>query len=113
MQEPVHTCLTRREFWIQRMERFAQSGLTVKEFCAQEKTSVPSFYQWKKKLAPTEGKENPIAAFVPIQLDPSHARLAGSILHVTLPGGAMVSVPASLSADAMSDVFVAIIRASK
>ena len=37
--------------WRQRLERFAQSGQTVVQFCRDEQVSQPSFYQWKKKLA--------------------------------------------------------------
>jgi hypothetical protein len=37
--------------WVERLERFAQSGQTVAQFCQDETVSVPSFYQWKKKLA--------------------------------------------------------------
>ena len=36
--------------WAERLERFAQSGLTVVQFCQDERVSQPSFYQWKKKL---------------------------------------------------------------
>jgi hypothetical protein len=37
--------------WAERLERFAQSGQTVVQFCQAERVSQPSFYQWKKKLA--------------------------------------------------------------
>lgn len=37
--------------WRQRLERFAQSGQTVVQFCQVERVSQPSFYQWRKKLA--------------------------------------------------------------
>jgi len=37
--------------WAERLERFAQSGQTVVQFCQDERVSQPSFYQWKKRLA--------------------------------------------------------------
>ena len=37
--------------WRGRFERFRRSGLSVGRFCLAEKVSVPSFYQWRKKLA--------------------------------------------------------------
>ncbi len=37
--------------WTRRLERFHDSGLNAKQFCAREGVSLPSFYQWKKKLA--------------------------------------------------------------
>jgi hypothetical protein len=39
------------QLWAERLERFAQSGQTVVQFCQVERVSQPSFYQWKKKLA--------------------------------------------------------------
>ncbi len=112
MSEPVYTCATRRESWLQRMERFAQSNLTVKNFCAQENISVPSFYQWKKKLAPTKATESRVAAFLPVQLDPLLRTLSGLTIQVNLPGGAQVQVPQGLGSEAMVTLFTAIIRAS-
>ena len=37
--------------WRGRFERCRRSGLSVGRFCVAEKVSVPSFYQWRKKLA--------------------------------------------------------------
>ncbi len=44
--------------WTERLKRFQDSSLTVAAFCRNESVSVPSFYQWKKKLAgePKTGK---------------------------------------------------------
>ena len=36
--------------WGERLRQFSSSGLTVAEFCRQEHVSVPSFYQWKRRL---------------------------------------------------------------
>ena len=37
--------------WKQRFDGYRTSSLTVAQFCKAEGVSVPSFYQWKKKLA--------------------------------------------------------------
>jgi transposase-like protein len=37
-------------FWQARLDAQAQSGLTIAEFCKQQKYSASSFYQWKRKL---------------------------------------------------------------
>ncbi|MFN9291652.1 MAG: IS66 family insertion sequence element accessory protein TnpA, partial [Planctomyces sp.] len=37
--------------WVQRLERYAQSQLTVNEFCEWEGVSPATFYNWRKKLA--------------------------------------------------------------
>lgn len=42
----------RIRLWLDRLNRFAESGLKVAEFCQREQVSVPSFYQWKRRLAP-------------------------------------------------------------
>ena len=42
--------------WTERLERFARAGQTVAQFCQDETVSVPSFYQWKKKLAEQDGQ---------------------------------------------------------
>ena len=38
--------------WRGRLQRYASSRLTVAQFCQQEQISIPSFYSWKKRLAP-------------------------------------------------------------
>jgi hypothetical protein len=43
----------RRTTWRQRLARFERAGVTIAEFCRREGVSVPSFYQWRKKLAAT------------------------------------------------------------
>jgi hypothetical protein len=42
---------SKRLEWEARVERQAQSGLSVAKFCEQEAISQASFYQWKRKLA--------------------------------------------------------------
>ncbi len=45
--------------WAERLERFGKSGQGVAEFCRAEQVSVPSFYQWRRKLEggrPSNGK---------------------------------------------------------
>jgi hypothetical protein len=41
----------KRRLWRERLARFARSGKTVAAFCSAERVSVPTFYQWKRKLA--------------------------------------------------------------
>lgn len=40
----------RHQQWSERLDRFAQSGQTVGEFCKLEGVSKPTFYQWKQRL---------------------------------------------------------------
>lgn len=75
--------------WAERLERFAQSGQTVVQFCQAEGVSEASFYQWKTKLArqasqtSSQAKSSP-PAFQAIEITspPQSAttvRLAGGI----------------------------------
>ena len=36
--------------WKSRLQRFYLSSLTVREFCAAEGVSMPSFYQWQRRI---------------------------------------------------------------
>jgi hypothetical protein len=40
----------KRRQWTERLERHRRSGQSVAEFCRAEQISIPSFYQWKRKL---------------------------------------------------------------
>jgi putative transposase len=39
------------DVWGERVARFADSGLTVRAFCAQEGISIWSFNRWRSRLA--------------------------------------------------------------
>jgi len=42
---------TERELrWREIVNRQAESGLSIREFCANEEVSEPSFYAWRKKF---------------------------------------------------------------
>lgn len=43
--------VARSRLWLDRLSRQASSGLTVAQFCQNENISVPSFYQWRQRLA--------------------------------------------------------------
>jgi hypothetical protein len=52
--------------WRQRLQRQANSGLSISAFCAREGVSCASFQSWKRRLAARS--EPPL--FVPLHLDP-------------------------------------------
>ena len=88
-----------REAWTQRIGRYQACSLTVAEFCRREGVSVPSFYQWKKKLA------KPMPAFVPVEL-PRHQPAP---VTVKLPGGAELQVEATADSITLRRVIAAVI----
>jgi hypothetical protein len=42
--------------WREIVNRQARSGLSIREFCANEKVSEPSFYAWRKKFREQENE---------------------------------------------------------
>jgi hypothetical protein len=87
---------TAAEIWQERLDRFEESGLSVKEFCARESVSNPSFYQWRKKLVGAgrnvqqRTRRKARSAFQPVRVTP-----VAEVLSIEFPGGARLWVPAS------------------
>jgi transposase len=85
--------LTKRQLWQQRLQRFQNSGLSVKDFCASEGVSVPSFYSWKRRLTPptattrASGPESS-PSFIPLRLVPD----AVAPLQLVFPSGVVLQV---------------------
>jgi hypothetical protein len=40
----------REEYWRERVSAHGRSGLSVKQFCEQQKITEQSFYVWRKRL---------------------------------------------------------------
>lgn len=106
----------KREAWEQRLARFERGGVTVAAFCAREGVSVPSFYQWRRKLAAgnagqrKSGTASSVAGevrFLPIEL-------AGGIssVEVLLPGGAKLRVP-SHEHEALRTILAALVHSQR
>ena len=90
--------------WRGRFERFRRGGLSVARFCALERVSVPSFYQWRKKLqhSPTMvhwalarsrtsdiGRASGAPSFAAVRL------VGPTSLAAWLPGGTRLEIPLS------------------
>lgn len=77
--------------WLDRLRRFRRSKLSVSEFCRREKVSVPSYYQWRRKLADAAsevGAGRQPATFIPVQV------ASRADLEVTFPNGARLTLAA-------------------
>ena len=98
--------------WRGRFERFRRSGLSVSRFCHAEKVSVPSYYQWRKKLA--AGSPAGIArsaAGAAAAESFARVRLVGAAnLAAWLPGGTRLEIPLG-DARAMQLAIEALVRA--
>lgn len=92
--------VSREEGWRRRLVRFQKCGLTVAKFCRLEGVSVPSFYQWRKRLAsagqerckttggPPDAAAVREAGFLPVRV------FANPVVELRLPNGVRVQVPA-------------------
>ena len=84
-----------RALWQTRLRQFTASKLTVHEFCASVGCSAPTYYYWKRKFACPEPvfarPDDGIDGFIPVTVQ----RATASRIHVQLPGGTRLSLPAS------------------
>jgi hypothetical protein len=100
--------------WRERLARFGECQLTVKEFCRREGVSEPSFYHWRKRLdrGRTVAKQTrrsggePTKAikslpFLPVKVssagDDCHTAFNAAWAEVELPDGLRIRVPATHS----------------
>ena len=107
----------RRQLWQDRLDRFAQSELTVAEFCGSESISVPSFYQWKKKLVIKPAKRHRPGTrsadgngFIPLVV---HAASATAQPLLQLPGGATIQLPNELAPQQLTELIRAVVNATE
>jgi hypothetical protein len=73
--------------WQRRMTRFEEAHQSVAEFCRKEGVSAPSFYQWRKRLAPRVRPAEEVASFRSVRL------VSSAGVAVQLPGGTQLHVP--------------------
>ena len=83
-----------RKRWTDRLSRFDESGLTVAQFCKQERCSPASFYQWRRKLRDNESAQATGPTFVPVKIrdvtEPLMSRQA--TVSLDLPGGVRLKI---------------------
>jgi transposase-like protein len=98
-------------FWQARLDAQAQSGLTITEFCKQQKYSASAFYQWKRKLqdirdsansnAPARSLANVTNASSFIELVPRHSTAPSgptpshAMIEIHLRSGSLIRLPSS------------------
>jgi hypothetical protein len=88
----------KQRLWRERLARFARSGKKVAAFCSAEHVSVPTFYQWKRRLASESARRrsrragssssvNRAGTFLPVLIE------GATLVEMDLPNGARVRVP--------------------
>ena len=89
---PTRSRAATRAAWVERLQRFSQSGLSPAQFCAVEGVSLPSFYSWKRRLA-AEGLE-PSSDDAGPRLLPVRLHEPGAAIELALPCGVVVRIAA-------------------
>jgi len=105
-----------RETWKKRIEQWAQSGLTAKEFAEEAGVNVHTLRQWKWLLSsektprPTVANAVEAPSFVEVVV-PRQAghwapvsRPTAPPLELVMPGGVVVRIPSSFDADTLRRV---------
>ena len=99
--------------WQERLECFKASGLSVDEFCPQQRVSRSTYYRWVDQLkngipkpmvaekAAREKAESSQAAFVPITLK-------ASPVEIELPNGGVVRLPLGVGQVVLLEVIRAV-----
>ena len=80
----------KRQLWKKRFADFDKSGLTIAQFCQSVGCSIPTFYQWRRKLDDLP-LPNPQANFLRVQTADPHC----SAIEIKLPSGISLFVPLS------------------
>ena len=98
----------REAYWRGVLQRQAESGLNIAEFCRQASVSAPGFYAWRRKLRERDGadsQENGRARSVssrqllPVRIESIAPPVPVRIL---LPQGVSVEAPASIEGRALA-----------
>jgi hypothetical protein len=108
-------------YWRSVLRRQERSGLSVRQFCREQRLSQASFYGWKRKIAGRDGHagigserkgrkrcqaqtvtkpDEKTAVFVPVRLNAA----AGGVLEIVHPQGHVVRVPAVFDEDSLRQV---------
>jgi hypothetical protein len=98
----------KRSEWLDRLRRFRRANLSVSEFCRREKVSVPSYYEWRRKLvgATSEaGARREPVTFIPVQVG------SPADLQVAFPNGARLML--SLHNRELVQLFIESIAAAR
>jgi hypothetical protein len=78
--------------WRGRLQRFSESGLTVAQFCEQERVCTASFYNWRRKLGGKAEHRRTVTrhdVFQPVTVVPTSCGVS-----IQLPGGTRIEVRA-------------------
>lgn len=101
---------TGREFWQRVLARQAASGLSIQQFCRQERLSAATAYGWRHRLRRETGRrpaaERLGVGFAPLRIVPeaSGLLLAGGLIEIVLPADRRVRLAGRVDKQVLADV---------
>ena len=94
----------REAYWRERVAAHDRSGVSVKQFCEQQKITEQSFYVWRKRL-----RNQPPMRFALVETGVAHAQVsAESGLELVLPTGERLRIGASVDPTTLRKVLEAL-----
>ena len=97
---------SKERFWRMQVRRWRTSGLSVRDFCAEQGLSEPSFYAWRRTLAEREATA---VQFVPVTVTPEvtpevkTATGADGLAGASVAGEGLVGKPFAVARGAVVD----------
>ncbi len=107
----------REEHWRSVLHRQRKSGQSVRGFCQQHAICQATFYNWRRKLTPSEpGERSPSTAtiespsrtarptpFIPLKIKGLMG--PGTVIEVVHPRGHLVRIPAAFDGESLHRIF--------
>ena len=91
----------------------ADSGLSVRAYCAQQRVKESAYYWWRAQLARRDAESPPVqAAFVPVEVVAEEPMCgvngSGGQIEILWPGGWQVRVSGRVDRQALADVLASL-----
>jgi transposase-like protein len=110
MAERVNRNPGRERRWREIIRRYVAGGVTVREFCRENRLKETTFYRWRAELRRRDAAGQPAGAmFVPVVVSDAARREAAGI-EIVLPGGVRVCVAAGVDRESLAEVLAALRR---
>jgi transposase len=98
---------TKAEHWQRILDEQRLSNLSVVAFCAQKSISVPSFYQWRKKLQPPQASPTK-QPLVPVRVIPVAPPVTEQFIQIMTPSGFSIRCNTAVDTQKLTQIIDAI-----
>jgi hypothetical protein len=101
------TVSSKAEYWQGVLDEQRLSKLSVAAFCSQNSISVPSFYQWRKKLQPPKPTFTS-QTLVPVRIVSNATPVSEQSIQIMTPSGFSIRCNTSVDAQKLKQIIAAI-----